>query len=294
MLQRIGLFVITNIAVIVLLNIVFLVLEQVFGIRVTGAWYFAVIAGVIWFWGAFISLSMSKWSAKRAYKLSMIDNTNISEQDKKVRLVYDTVTTIAESNNIKTPEIGIYMSQNPNAFATGSSKNNSLVAVSSGLLEAMTDREVEAVVAHEMAHVINGDMVTMTLLQWVINTLIVFAARMIANILSQFVDENMAWIVYFASSILLDILFGLLSTPIVMWFSRHREFKADEWSARYVGKEKMIAALEALQKMQTIWKENAKFATMQISTPKQSGLKALFSSHPALELRIKHLEDFRV
>ncbi len=158
----------------------------------------------------------------------------------------------------------------------------------------MNHDEIEAVIAHEMSHVINGDMVTMTLLQWVINVFIIFASRLIANIVSQFVDEKFSWLVYFISSIVLDILFGLLATPIVMWFSRYREYRADEWSARLVGKEKMIAALEALKKIEIIGKTNPKYATMQILTPWEKGVKYLYSSHPNLEDRIKKLENYRI
>ena len=256
--------------------------------------YFLVIAIVIGFGWAIISLLLSKWSAKRAYKLVMVTRDNLADLDKKERVIYDTVSSIAERNNITLPEIGIYKSPEPNAFATGASKNSSLVAVSTGLLDTMNQDEIEAVVAHEMTHIINGDMVTMTLLQWVINVFIIFGSRVIANIISQFVDEKLSWIVYFITSIVLDILFGLLATPIVMWFSRHREYRADEGSANFVGKEKMIAALQALAKIQTTGKVNSKYATMQISSPKETGFKKLYSSHPALEDRIKNLEDYRI
>lgn len=291
MLQRIGLFLLTNIAVIVLLNVVLMILEKVFGIQATGMTYFIVIAAVIGFGGAIISLFLSKWSAKRAYKLTMVTLENVSQLSDKERVLFDTVSDLAERNHIKTPEMGIYTSDIPNAFATGATKNSSLVAVSTGLLNLMTKDELEWVIAHEMAHILNGDMVTMTLLQWIINTFIVFASRMIANIVSQFVDENFSWIVYFITSIILDIIFGLLASPIVMWFSRYREYKADAGSARYVGKEKMIAALRALEKIQGVWKSNPQYATMHISSPKESSWKALFSSHPTLEKRIIALDN---
>jgi len=165
MLKRVGLFLLTNLAVIVLLNVIFLILEKVFGIQATGYGYFMVIAVVIGFGGSIISLFLSKWSAKRAYKLTMITQENLSELDKKERVVYDTIVQISDQNHITLPEIGIYADKDPNAFATGATKNSSLIAVSTGLLELMNEKEIAGVIAHEMSHILSGDMVTMTLLQ---------------------------------------------------------------------------------------------------------------------------------
>ena len=292
MFKRIWLFLLTNLAVIVLLNIVFLVLEKVLGVPVTGYGYFIVLAATLWFWGAFISLFISRWMAKKAYNIVLITPENVSKLDEKEKIVYDTVVRISLDNRITLPEIGIYTSDDANAFATGYNKNNALVAVSTGLLNTMNKEEIEGVIAHEMAHILNGDMITMTLLQWVLNTLVIFASRVIANIVSQFVDEKLATLVYFAVSIILEIIFGLLASIIVMAFSRHREFRADEGSARFVGKEKMIAALKALQKTEKLAPESkGKFATMQISTHTEGGIKSWFMSHPSLESRIENLQS---
>lgn len=301
MVKRIFLFLLTNLAVLVLINIILVILSKVFGINLSGYGYdyvwILVFAAVIGFSGAIISLFMSKWSAKKAYKIQLFTSENLWSLSSKEKLVYDTVLDIANSHGIKTPEVWIYHSQSPNAFATGPSKNNSLVAVSSWLLTAMSEREIEGVVAHEMAHILNGDMVTMTLLQGVINTFVIFLSRIAANIVDSYFSKGEETsgpsFIYYISAIVFDILFWLFASIIVMWFSRHREYRADEGSARYVGKEKMIAALEAL-KNEKILKSPEKFATMQIAQPKAWGWKMLFSSHPALDYRIKNLENMRM
>jgi heat shock protein HtpX len=165
------------------------------------------------------------------------------------------------------PEVGIYTAQDPNAFATGATRNSSLVAVSSGLLETMTEREIEAVVAHEMAHIINGDMVTMTLMQGVMNTFVVFFAHIAARAIDNFTDGKLGWLGYNAVYLVLQIVLGIFASIVVMAFSRHREFKADEGSARFVGREKMIAALHALKSLKEIApKDGGKMAPLQINT----------------------------
>jgi heat shock protein HtpX len=182
MFRRIFLFVLTNIAIIIALNIVLFIVFSIFDIRIQDTWLdyvsLAIFAIVYGFFGAFISLQMSKWIAKRAYPMKII--TDASIHNTKIHIVRETVFHIAQSENIKMPEIGIYQSKDPNAFATWPSKNNSLVAVSTALLDQMTDEEIRGVVAHEMAHIINGDMVTMTLLQWIINAFVIFFARALA------------------------------------------------------------------------------------------------------------------
>ncbi len=299
MLQRIWLFLLTNIAVIVVISIVFFILDRVFGINLSGQWagYLPMFIGaaVIWFVWAFISLFISKWSAKRAYKITPITPEQVSELNEKEKVVWTVVEELAERNHIKMPEVGIYQSDEPNAFATGATKNSSLVAVSTGLLDTMDKGAIEGVVGHEMAHILNGDMVTMTLLQWVVNTFVVFAARILANIFDNVTDGKFGGLWYFAVNILLQIVFGIFASLITMWFSRHREFKADAGSARFVWKEKMIAWLKALQTMQDrMWKDNPKMASMQISSQKKWWIKAFFSSHPALEDRIAALEELRI
>lgn len=295
MFKRIGLFLLTNMAVMILLSLVVFVLERYFGISLSGYTYLFVVALIIWFGGAFISLFISKWMAKKAYKIIMITADKFDELDEKEKIVWNTVSDLAERNNIKIPEVWIYRDIEPNAFATGASKNNSLVAVSTGLLEAMNADAIEGVVAHEMAHIINGDMVTSTLLQWVLNTFVIFFARVVANIVSNFLDEDMSWLAYYGIVIVLEILFGLVASVIVMAFSRHREYKADAGSAGFVGKEKMITWLEALKKMQNLASsDSSKLATMKISTKKRGGIMALFASHPDLDDRIKALEELRM
>jgi heat shock protein HtpX len=193
------------------------------------------------------------------------------------------------------PELGIYQSNEPNAFATWASKNSSIVAVSTWLLDIMDEWAIQWVVAHEMAHILNWDMVTMTLLQWILNTFVVFFARIVANFIASRSDEGLSWIAYMWVYILLEIIFWLLATPIAMAFSRHREYRADAWSAHFVWKEKMIAWLEALKRMQTMAPSDGdNLATMKISTKWKGWLLSLYSSHPDLDDRIKALEELKI
>ena len=293
---RIMLFLATNIAVIAVLTISSYILSNFFWINIwNDSGYLGLLAfsAIIWFAWSFISLALSRWSAKRAYNIVPVKADEVSGLNSKEKLVYETVQQLAERNNITMPEVGFYESAEPNAFATWASKNKSLVAVSSGLMDTMSNDAVEWVVAHEMAHVLNWDMVTMTLLQWVVNTFVIFAAKIVANIASNFVDERMAWIVRFVVDIALQILFGMLASIITMKFSRYREFKADAGSARYVWKEKMIAGLKALQVMtnRMVTPDNDALASMKIASEKVSGFKLLFASHPPLEKRIEALEN---
>ncbi len=305
MFKRIVLFLLTNIAVLATIMISLSVIQAVFGINVTGyGWSYIgifIFALVVWFAGSFISLALSKYMAKMAYKINLATKQNFDALDEKQKLVFRTVEDLAERNNIKTPEIGFYISPEPNAFATGASKNSSLVAVSSGLLDMMNTDEIEWVVAHEMAHILNGDMVTMALVQWVLNTFVVFFSRIIANIIDNFMQgeeesSGPSW-VYYVSSIVLDIIFGIFASLVAMKFSRYREFRADYGSAQFVWKRKMIAALKALQSMQNrmLSTDDSKMATMKISTKnKKSWILSLFSSHPDLSDRITALENANI
>lgn len=305
MLKRIAIFLLTNIAVLATIMISLSVIQAVFGINVTGyGWSYLgifIFALVVWFAGSFISLALSKYMAKMAYKINLATKQNFDALDEKQKLVFTTVEDLAQRHNIKTPEIGFYISPEPNAFATGASKNSSLVAVSSGLLDMMNADEIEWVVAHEMAHVLNGDMVTMALVQWVLNTFVVFFSRIIANIIDTFMQgeeesTGPSW-VYYVSSIVLDIIFGIFASLVAMKFSRYREFRADYGSAQYVWKRKMIAALKALEWMQNkmLSSDDSKMATMKISTKnKKSGILSLFSSHPDLWERITALENANI
>ena len=299
--KRILLFLLTNIAIIAVLSITFSILSSVFGVQYasvfTGSNFIPVLtfAAVIWFAWSFISLLLSKFMAKWSYGVKIITSQELSSMNAKQKHVYDIVERIASQSNIKMPEVGIYESSEPNAFATGATKNSSLVAVSTGLLDYMNEAEIEWVIAHEMAHILNGDMVTMTLMQWVINTFVIFISRILASFIEKAIlksEESGTW-VYYVVTIVLEILIWFLASMLVMWFSRYREFRADEGSARLVWKEKMIAALKSLQRLQSqmITDDSDKLATMKIGSKKRKWIFALLSSHPDLEDRIQNLEN---
>lgn len=294
MFKRIFLFLLTNIAILAVISIVIFIIENVFNIQIswnsndyTSVFIFSLI---VWFTWSFISLAISRWTAKKAYWVVLVDRNTVWESHPKMSIVYDVVERLAQDNGIKIPEIWIYNSSDPNAFATWPSKNKSLVAVSSWLLDLMDKDEIEWVVAHEMAHILNWDMVTMTLLQWVLNTFVIFLSRILANLFDNVTDWKFWNIGYFVINLLLQLLLWVLASLVLMWFSRHREFRADEGSARFVWKDKMIAWLKSLQKMQDqISKTKMPLETMQISSRKS--LFQMFSSHPLLEDRIKNLEN---
>ena len=296
MLRRGLLFLWMNIAVLIVLTLTITVLEKVFGITLDlyGFNYVSILifSVIIWFTWSFISLALSKWIAKKAYRIKLIQKDDVYSLSEKEKIVWQVVEDLAERHHITMPEVGIYQDRDPNAFATGASKNKSLIAVSSGLLDVMDRNAVEWVVAHEMAHVLNGDMVTMALLQWVLNTFVIFFARIISNLFNSYTDGKFWMLWYFAINIALQILFGIWASLILMKFSRYREFRADEGSARFVWKEKMIAGLKALKNVQlTASPDSAELAAMKISTRKKTWMRALFSSHPDLDDRIRRLED---
>lgn len=231
--------------------------------------------------------------AKRIYKIDLIDS---SIWDARLRVVYQTVQMIADANHIAMPEVGVYQDSTPNAFATGPSANSSLVAVSSGLLHTMTDEEVKGVVWHEMAHILNGDMVTMTLMQGVLNTFVIFISRVLAHIISAKMSDNenesSPYYIHYIITMILEIGLGVLSSILLMYYSRTREFQADKWSAIYLGsKQPMISALQKLQKLSThaVYPTD-EFATMKIAGS-TSSFASLFSSHPPLEERILTLQQ---
>lgn len=288
-----------NIAIIIVITISFYIIERVFGISLSThtGWYLPMFisAAIIGFAGSFLSLAISRWMAKRSYKITPITADEVSWLSKKERLVWNTVKELSERNHIEMPEVWIYESQDPNAFATGPSKNKSLVAVSTGLLDTMNKGAIEWVVAHEMAHILNGDMVTMTLLQWVLNTFVIFISNILTNLVENFLDQKFSWLARLGIVIFFQLLLWILASMIAMKFSRYREFRADAWAAKYVGKDKMIAWLEALKNMQAIASEDEwALAAMKISTRKSSWFRALLSSHPDLDDRIKALEDLRI
>lgn len=243
-----------------------------------------LFSAVFGFGGAFISLLMSKKMAKMSMRVRVIDSPANEFEEWYVNCVQE----MSHRVGIKTPEIGIFEGR-ANAFATGANKNNALVAVSTGLVNSMTRDEVEGVIAHEMAHVVNGDMVTMTLLQGVLNTLVIFLARIIGNIVDKAILKNNRGhgIGYMITTIVAELILGLIASIIAMWFSRYREFRADSGGANLAGKDKMVAALRKLARIQT-GDLDEDIAAFGISANKHK-FAELFSSHPPLEDRIKAL-----
>ena len=289
--KRIFLFILTNILVITTISIVISVLGVGSYITETGIdlGTLLVFSAVVGFSGSLISLLMSRWMAKTMMNVRVLDpegSLNPTE-----RAIVEKVHRLARTAGItKMPEVGIYDSREVNAFATGPSKNRSLVAVSTGLLYEMDENAVDGVLAHEVAHIANGDMVTMTLLQGVVNTFVVFLARVAAWAASRFVKEEMAPIVHFIAVIVFQIAFSILGSLVVFAFSRYREFHADRGGADLVGKDKMIHALKMLKaytnRIQT--ENQASVATLKVSGKR--GASLLFSTHPDLDDRIQRLE----
>ena len=238
--------------------------------------------------GAFISLQISRWVAKKIMSVQVIDPNNPGQYGPLVNMM----KRVCQSAGLnKLPEIGVYQSNEPNAFATGPSKSRSLVAFSSGLLNSMNDQEIEGVAAHEVAHIQNGDMVTMTLLQGVMNAFVMFFARIIAFAVSQNVKEESRYMVTLLVTFALEMLLGILGMMVVASFSRYREFRADAGAARYSGREKMVAALKKLGTMSGRLEPeaHASIAALKING-QPSKFLALFSTHPPLADRIRKLE----
>ena len=290
MFKRVALFLATNLAVLVLLGIVMSVLQNVFGISLGNNGALLLFAAAFGFGGAFISLAISKWMAKRTTGLHLITEPRNEGE----AWLLATVKRQSEAAGIAIPEVGIYDAPEINAFATGPSRNNSLVAVSTGLLRAMSRDEAEAVLAHEVSHVANGDMVTMALIQGVLNTFVIFLSRIVGRVIDAALSGNRdggTGPFYFITVLVLDIIFGMLASVVAMWFSRWREFRADEGGARLAGREKMIAALERLSQTygeSTLPKEVRAFG---ISGAVGHGLRKLFMTHPPLAERINALRN---
>ncbi len=289
--KRILLFVLTNLAVVVVLGIVANVLGlnrflTANGLNLTALLGFALVMG---FGGAIISLLMSKPIAKMSTGAQVINDS----PDPTHRWIVQTVERFAQKAQIGMPEVAIYEGE-PNAFATGAFKNSALVAVSTGLLQSMNREEVEAVIGHEVAHVANGDMVTMTLIQGVMNTFVIFISRIVGYFVDKVILRNQndgPGIGYYATTIIMDILLGVLAAIIVAWFSRQREYRADAGAAELMGrKEPMINALARLGGLEP-GELPQSVKTMGIGG--KSGMMALFSSHPPIEARIQALRDAR-
>ena len=287
---RVGLFLMTNIAILVVLFVVASLFgfesildEQGIGLNLEQLLLFCAVFGM---GGAFISLAISKWQAKRFMGIQVIEQpSNETEQ-----WLVQKVGQHAQAAGIDRPEVGIYQNDTPNAFATGARRDNALVAVSSGLLQRMTRDEVDGVLGHEISHVANGDMITLTLVQGVVNTFVLFLARIVGYAVDRVVlkNERGLGIGYFVTTIVAQIVFGILASFIVMWFSRRREFKADAGGARLAGRENMITALERLK---TGPKEPLPeaLAAFGISSGEVTGWRRLMLSHPPLDARIDAL-----
>ncbi|MCH4296184.1 protease HtpX [Shewanella sp. 3B26] len=283
--KRVLLFLLTNLAVVVVASIVMSLL----GVNTQTMGGLLVFAALLGFGGSLFSLAISKWMAKKSMGCEVIT----TPRDATEKWLLDTVARQAQQAGIKMPEVAIYNSQEMNAFATGPSKNNSLVAVSTGLLYGMTQDEVEGVLAHEVSHVANGDMVTLTLIQGVVNTFVIFAARAVAGVINNFLSsdedgEGLGTLAYIAVVVVLEILFGILASVVVMYFSRIREYRADEGGAKLAGRAKMVAALERLRNGPETGAMPAQMAAFGISGKRS--LTELLMSHPPLEKRIAALK----
>jgi len=286
--KRIVLFLATNLAIVMVLSITMRVLGvepylTANGLNLTSLLIFAAVMG---FGGSLISLAISKWMAKKSMGVRVIETPSSSTE----LWLVDTVKKYAADAGIGMPEVGIFDSPEVNAFATGANKNNALVAVSSGLLQAMTREEAEAVISHEIAHVANGDMVTLALIQGVVNTFVMFLSRVIGHTVDRvvFKNENGHGPAFFVTMIVAELILGVLASIIVMWFSRQREFRADRGGASLAGKGAMIAALQRLQ-MAHSGPLPEKMAAFGIAGGSPQGWKRLFMTHPPLEERIAAL-----
>ena len=291
MLSRILLFLGTNMAVIVVLGVASRLfgIEQYIGGNTTQLLVFAFVFGMA---GSFISLAMSKTMAKRSTGARVIENpTNATET-----WLLETVRKQAETADIGMPEVAIFDTPQVNAFATGMKKNDALVAVSTGLLNSMTRDEAEAVMAHEVSHVANGDMVTLTLIQGIVNTFVIFLSRIVGGFVDRvvFKNERGYGVGYFISVMVAEIVFGILASVIVMYFSRVREYRADEGGAALAGKQKMIDALRRLQAQHEPEQLPDQLAAFGINGGRGGGLQRLFRSHPDLSERIEALQKLDV
>jgi heat shock protein HtpX len=292
--KRVFLFVLTNIAIMVMVSIVLAVLGQLGVLGLAGNQGGLLVICAVWGFGAsLVSLLLSRWMAKRAMGVKLV-GPDVHNAD--AQWLLSTVSRLAQQANLPMPEVGIYDSPEVNAFATGPSKKRSLVAVSSGLFRSMSKQEIEGVLAHEIAHVANGDMVTMALIQGVVNAFVLYLSHIVAmiarNALSSRDERGPSFLGMMAGHVVFiaaQIAFGLIGSMITAWFSRHREFRADAGGAALAGRGSMVSALRRLMAHQgQVDRANPEYATMKIAGGK--GLLALLSTHPPLELRIAALE----
>jgi len=292
MFKRVGLFIITNLAIVLVLSVVLNLLgvgrmldESGVGLDMRNLIVFAAVFG---FGGSFISLLISKWTAKRMTGAQVI---TAPRNDTEAWLL-TTVRNQAQMAGIGMPEVAVYESPDVNAFATGARRNNALVAVSTGLLRSMSRGEAEAVLAHEVSHVANGDMITLALIQGVVNTFVIVASRVVGHLVDRvvFKTERGHGPAFYITSIMAQMVFGILASTIVFWFSRQREFRADAGAASLAGRDKMVAALEKLRRNVSQPHLPDQMAAFGISGGIGHGLKRLFMTHPPLEERIAALQ----
>ncbi len=297
MFKRISLFLLTNILVMATIGIAWTLISTFFNVGAYGnVVQLLLFCGVFGMFGAFISLLMSKFMAKTMMGVKII---SADVADPTLRNLINRVHALAQKAGLsKMPEVGVFESDDVNAFATGPSRSNSLVAVSSGLLRRMESREVDGVLGHEIAHIANGDMVTMTLITGVVNTFSMFFSRILANLISNNVDDKYRHIVYFVCVILGDIMFTVLGSIVVNSFSRRREYRADAGGAQFSSRENMVAALQRLKMLTTPASQSSDrdaFATLKISSgAPHGGLAALLMTHPALDDRIAALQSRKI
>jgi heat shock protein HtpX len=288
--KRIFLFIVTNIAVLALLSLVLFIVENVFGVHLLqgGTGGLLVFAAIFGFGGSLISLAISKWTAKRMMGVRVIE----SPQSELERWLVGTIKRLAEQAHIGMPEVGIFDAEEMNAFATGARRNAALVAVSSGLLRNMSRTQVEAVLGHEITHVANGDMVTLALLQGVLNTFVIFLARIIGGIVDRAIlrnDRQGSGIGFFLTTMVAQFVLGILASVIVCWYSRRREFRADRGGADLAGAANMIDALQMLKRSQGEPMPQ-QLQAFGINTGTSGGIMRLFMTHPPLDARIAALK----
>ena len=289
--KRIFYFLVTNLAIVLVLSVTMRLLGvepflNANGLNLNGLLIFAAVMG---FGGAFISLAISKWSAKKMSGAVTIENPKTPNEIWLINIVKKQ----SEAVGIQMPEVAIFNSPAVNAFATGMSRNSSLVAVSSGLLDMMTKDEAEAVIGHEISHIANGDMVTLTLIQGVVNTFVLFFSRVIGYTVDKVVFKTRQGTgpAFFITMIISELLLGVLASIVVMWFSRQREYRADFGGGQLAGKQKMIAALQRLKAQYESSALPKSIAALGISGEQGIGLKELFSTHPSLDDRIARLQQ---
>jgi heat shock protein HtpX len=289
--KRIFYFLVTNLAIVLVLSITMRLLGvepflNANGLNLNSLLIFAAVMG---FGGAFISLAISKWSAKQMSGAVTIENPKTPDEI----WLMNIVKKQSQAVGIQMPEVAIFNSPAVNAFATGMSRNSSLVAVSSGLLEMMTKDEAEAVIGHEISHIANGDMVTLTLIQGVVNTFVLFFSRVIGYTVDKVVFKTRQGTgpAFFITMIISELLLGVLASIVVMWFSRQREYRADFGGGQLAGNQKMIAALQRLKTQYETSALPKSIAALGISGEQGIGLKELFSTHPSLDDRIARLQQ---